>query len=144
MGLDGDYDRDNIFAKILRGEIPAAKVYEDEAVLAFLDAFPQSRGHTLVVPKRAARNLFDIDPAALQATILGVQSVARAVRAALKPDGVTLMQFNGAAGGQSVFHLHFHIIPRWEGVAMTGHGQAGMADMGELTAQAKQIAAAMA
>lgn len=143
MSLEGDYDRDNIFAKILRGEIPAAKVYEDEAVLAFLDAFPQSRGHTLVVPKGPARNLFDIDPTALQATILRVQTVARGVRAALAPDGVTIMQFNGSAGGQSVFHLHFHIIPRWEGEAMKGHGQAGMADMAQLAALAKQIAAAI-
>ena len=141
MGLDGDYDRDNIFARILRGDLPAAKVYEDADVVAFLDVFPQSRGHTLVVPKCAARNLFDIDPADLQATITAVQKVARGVRAALKPDGVSLMQFNGAAGGQSVFHLHFHIIPRWEGMAMKGHGQADMADAAELAVQAQEIAA---
>jgi histidine triad (HIT) family protein len=141
MGLDGDYEHDNIFARILRGDLPAAKVYEDDDVVAFLDVFPQSRGHTLVVPKAQARNLFDIAPADLQATITAVQKVARGVRAALAPDGISLMQFNGAAGGQSVFHLHFHIIPRWDGVAMAGHGQAGMADAAELAALAKEIAA---
>jgi histidine triad (HIT) family protein len=143
MGLDGEYDRDNIFAKILRGELPAAKVYEDESALAFLDLFPQSRGHTLVLPKVPARNLFDIESAALESLILRVQTVARGVRAALKPDGVTVLQFNGQAGGQSVFHLHFHIIPRWDGVPIKGHGQAGMADKEELTALAQEIAAAI-
>lgn len=143
MGLDGDYDRDNIFAKILRGELPAAKVYEDESCLAFLDLFPQSRGHTLVLPKVPARNLFDIEGAALESLILRVQKVARGVRAALKPDGVTVLQFNGQAGGQSVFHLHFHIIPRWDGVPIKGHGQAGMADKEELAALAAEVAAAI-
>ena len=143
MGLDGDYDRDNIFAKILRGEMPAAKVYEDEAALAFLDLFPQSKGHTLVLPKNPARNLFDVDPETLQALILRVQKVARGVRAVLQPDGLTVMQFNGQVAGQSVFHLHFHIVPRWEGLAMRGHGQAGMADKDELAALAKQITAAI-
>lgn len=143
MGLDGDYERDNIFAKILRGELPAAKVYEDSAVLAFLDLFPQSRGHTLVLPKAAARNLFDADPAMLQELIVRVQKVARGVRSALKPDGITVMQFNGQAAGQSVFHLHFHIIPRWEGQALRGHVQGGMADEDELAALAQQITAAI-
>jgi histidine triad (HIT) family protein len=143
MGLDGDYERDNIFAKILRGELPAAKVYEDSAVLAFLDLFPQSRGHTLVLPKAAARNLFDADPAMLQELIVRVQKVARGVRSALKPDGITVMQFNGQAAGQSVFHLHFHIIPRWEGQALRGHAQGGMADEDELAALAQQITAAI-
>jgi histidine triad (HIT) family protein len=143
MGLDGDYDGDNIFAKILRGEMPAAKVYEDDAALAFLDLFPQSRGHTLVLPRTPARNLFDIEPAALEALITRVQKIAKGVRAALNPDGVTIIQFNGQAAGQSVFHLHFHIIPRWEGQAMKGHGQAGMADKDELAALARQIAASI-
>lgn len=143
MGLDGDYDRDNIFARILRGELPAAKVYEDESCLAFLDLFPQSRGHTLVLPKVPARNLFDIEEAALESLILRVQKVARGVRAALKPDGVTVLQFNGQAGGQSVFHLHFHIIPRWDAVPIKGHGQAGMADKEELAALAAEVAAAI-
>lgn len=143
MGLDGDYDRDNIFAKILRGEMPAAKVYEDEAALAFLDLFPQSKGHTLVLPKSPVRNLFDAEPAVLESLILRVQKVARGVRHVLQPDGVTVMQFNGQVAGQSVFHLHFHIVPRWDGVPMRGHGQAGMADKDELAALATKIAAAI-
>jgi histidine triad (HIT) family protein len=143
MGLDGDYDRDNIFAKILRGEMPCAKVFEDDLALAFLDLFPQSQGHTLVLPKVTARNLFDIEPEALQSLIVRVQKVARGVRTVLNPDGVTLMQFNGAAGGQSVFHLHFHIVPRWENAAIKGHGEAGMADKDELSALAQKIAAAI-
>ena len=141
MSLDGPYDRDNIFAKILRGEMPSAKVYEDEAVLAFMDVFPQSRGHTLVVPKSEARNLLDIEPEALQALILRVQRIARAVREALQPDGLTITQFNGAAGGQTVFHLHFHIIPRYEGQTLGGHGGGGMADKEELAKLAQAIAA---
>jgi len=141
MSLDGTYDDGNIFAKILRGEIPAAKVHEDGHVLAFMDAFPQARGHTLVIPKHSsARNLLEETPENLAHLIAGVQRVARAVRAALKPDGITISQFNGAPAGQSVFHLHFHIIPRWDGVKLGRHGE-GMADPGELRALAEQIAA---
>src|SRR5262249_47358138 len=125
------------------GELPAAKVYEDESALAFLDLFPQSRGHTLVLPKDPARNLFDIEPAALESLIARVQKVARGVRAALKPDGVTVIQFNGQASGQSVFPLHSHITPRWEGEPIKGHGQAGMADKEALAALAREIAAAI-
>lgn len=143
MGLDGDYDRDNIFAKIIRGEMPAAKVYEDDQVVAFLDLFPQSPGHTLVLPKATCRNMFDIAPDDLQQLIVRVQMIARGVRKALGPDGLTIMQFNGSAGGQTIFHLHFHIIPRYDGVAMKGHGQAGMADKDELTALAGKIAASI-
>ncbi|WP_394760889.1 HIT family protein [Phenylobacterium sp.] len=142
MSLDGTYDDGNIFAKILRGEMPAAKVFEDDHVLAFMDVFPQARGHTLVIPKHsAARNLLDEDPAVLAKLILGVQRVARAVRAALKPDGLVITQFNGAVAGQTVFHLHFHIIPRWDGVALGRHAEGGMADPVELKALAEQIAA---
>ena len=142
MSLDGAYDEANIFAKILRGEAPAARVFEDDHVLAFMDVFPQSRGHTLVIPKRsAARNLLDEDPAVLANLILGVQRVTRAVRAALHPDGIVVTQFNGAPAGQTIFHLHFHIIPRWEGVALGRHGGGGMADPEELKALAEQIAA---
>ena len=141
MSIDGQYDDGNIFAKILRGEIPSAKVFEDDHLLAFMDAFPQSRGHTLVILKQAkARNLLDVEPAPLEHLILGVQRVARAVRAALKPDGLMISQFNGAPAGQTVFHLHFHIIPRLEGQPLGRHG-AGMADAGELRALAHQIAA---
>ena len=144
MSLDGAYDRNNIFAKILRGEAPAAKVYEDEAVLAFLDLFPQSRGHTLVISKTAkARNILDIEPDALQRLIVRVQTVAKGVRAALKPDGLVITQFNGAPAGQTVYHLHFHIIPRYEGLAVAGHGGARMAEAAELAALAKEIAAQM-
>ena len=142
MSLDGTYDAGNIFAKILRGEAPAARVFEDDHVLAFMDVFPQSRGHTLVIPKHSvARNLMDEDPAVLAPLILGVQRVTRAVRAALKPDGIVVTQFNGAASGQTIFHLHFHIIPRWEGVPLGRHASGGMADPAELKVLAEQIAA---
>lgn len=142
MSLDGTYDAGNIFAKILRGEAPAAHVFEDDHVLAFMDVFPQARGHTLVIPKHSvARNLMDEDPAVLGPLILGVQRVTRAVRAALKPDGIVVTQFNGAPAGQTIFHLHFHIIPRWEGVPVGRHASGGMADPAELKVLAEQIAA---
>ena len=142
MSLDGTYDDGNIFAKILRGEMPAARVFEDEHVFAFMDVFPQGRGHTLVIPKHSvARNLLDEEPQVLRELILGVQRVARAVRAALNPDGLTVMQFNGSVSGQTVFHLHFHIIPRWEGVPMGRHASGAMADPAELKALAEQISA---
>ena len=142
MSLDGTYDAGNIFAKILRGEAPAARVFEDDNVLAFMDVFPQARGHTLVIPKHStARNLLDEEPAVLGPLILGVQRVARAVRAAIRPDGIVITQFNGATAGQTVFHPHFHIIPRWDGVEVGRHGAGGMADLAELKTLAKQIAA---
>ncbi|MFL5295437.1 MAG: HIT family protein [Phenylobacterium sp.] len=145
MSLDGTYDDGNIFAKILRGEAPAAKVFEDEHVFAFMDVFPQARGHTLVIPKRSvARNLLDEEPQVLSNLILGVQRVARAVRAALKPDGLVITQFNGSTAGQTVFHLHFHIIPRWEGVPLGRHAGGGMADPAELKTLAEQISAMIA
>ena len=141
MSLDGTYDTGNIFAKILRSEAPAVRVFEDDDVLAFMDVFPQARGHTLVIPKRStARNLLEAAPEVLGPLMAGVQRVARAVRAALKPDGLMISQFNGAVAGQTVFHLHVHIIPRWEGVALGRHG-GGMADVEELKALAAQIAA---
>ncbi|HUO23628.1 MAG TPA: HIT family protein [Caulobacteraceae bacterium] len=142
MSLDGDYDRDNIFAKILRGEVPAARVYEDSHVLAFMDVFPQSPGHLLVIAKHShAQNLLEVEPEVLSHLILGVQRLARAVRAALHPDGIVVTQFNGAAAGQSVFHLHFHVIPRWEAQPPRPHGQGPMADPAELAALAERIAA---
>ncbi|WP_309643156.1 HIT family protein [Phenylobacterium sp.] len=141
MSLDGTYDDGNIFAKILRGEAPCAKVFEDGEVFAFMDVFPQAKGHTLVIPKHSTgRNLLEVEPQALTPLILGVQRVTRAVRAALNPDGIMVSQFNGATAGQTVFHLHFHIIPRWEGVALGRHG-GGMADPAELKTLAEQIAA---
>ena len=141
MSLDGTYDPGNIFAKILRGEMPAVRVFENDDVLAFLDVFPQAQGHTLVIPKHStARNLLEETPEVIGPLMLGVQRVARAVRTALNPDGLMISQFNGAPAGQTVFHLHVHIIPRWEGVALGRHGQ-GMADMEELKALAGVIAA---
>jgi histidine triad (HIT) family protein len=141
MSLDGVYDQDNIFARILRGEIPSARICEDERTLAFMDAFPQARGHCLVVHKTSrARNLLDAEPQTLDDLILTTQKVARAVRTALKPDGITVMQFNGAPAGQTIFHLHFHILPRWQGVALGAHGR-GQADAGELAQMASAIAA---
>ena len=140
MSLDGVYEEANIFARIVRGEIPSAKVWEDEKVLAFMDAFPQARGHCLVIHKTSrARNLLDAEPQTLTQVILAVQKVTRAVRAALKPDGITVTQFNGAPAGQTIFHLHFHIIPRWDGVPLGAHGR-GQADPGELAALAGLIA----
>ena len=142
MSLDGTYDADNIFAKILRGEMPAARVFEDDHVLAFMDVFPQAKGHTLVIPKHStARNLMDEEPQVLTTLILGVQRVTRAVRAALQPDGIVVTQFNGGPAGQTIYHLHFHIIPRWEGVPIGRHASGGMADPAELKALAEQIAA---
>ena len=141
MSLEGAYDDDNIFAKICRGEIPAARIFEDDEVLAFMDAFPQSRGHCLVISKTSrARNLLDAEAATLDRLMAAVQKLARAVRAALDPDGIVVTQFNGAPAGQSVFHLHFHVIPRWEGQPLGRPGAGGMADMAELQALARQIA----
>ena len=139
MSLDGAYEDDNIFARIIRGEIPAARIYEDERVLAFMDAFPQSKGHCLVISKTSkARNLLDVEPEALVEVMAAVQKVARAVRAALSPDGIVVTQFNGASAGQTVFHLHVHIIPRFEGTPLGRHGQ-GMADAQELRDLAARI-----
>ena len=114
MSLYGDYDSQNIFAKIIRGEMPCYKLYEDDDVLAFLDLFPQSFGHTLVIPKRAeARNLLEIDADSLSKLTLAVQKVARVLADELQPDGVQIAQFNGAPAGQTVFHIHMHVIPRF-------------------------------
>lgn len=141
MSLDGAYESDNIFARIVRGEIPAARICEDAETLAFMDAFPQSRGHALVVHKTSrARNLLDAETDALAAIMNTTQRVARAVRLALDPDGIMISQFNGSAAGQTVFHLHVHIIPRWRDVPLGRHAGGGMADMTELTALARQIA----
>ena len=142
MSLSGVYDETNIFAKIIRGEAPCVRVYETEHVLAFMDVFPQAKGHTLVVSKQSqARNLLDIEPQDLAFLIQGVQRVTHAVNAALKPDGILVTQFNGAPAGQTVFHLHFHIIPRWTGEALGRHASGGMADLEELGHLARQIAA---
>ena len=142
MSLDGAYDDQNIFAKIIRGEAPAVKIYEDAHVLAFMDVFPQSKGHCLVVSKNSrARNLLEVEPGVLCDLMKDVQRVAKATVAALNPDGVVITQFNGGPAGQTVFHLHVHIIPRWADQPIKGHSHGQMADMGELDALAKQIAA---
>lgn len=143
MSLSGAYQDDNVFAKILRGEIPSVKIFEDDDVLAFMDAFPQSKGHCLVISKTSkARNLLDMDPADLTKVALATQKLARAVTTALKPDGVVITQFNGAPAGQTVFHMHMHVVPAWEGQAMGRHG-AGMADVEELKSLAAKISAAL-
>lgn len=143
MSLQGAYDPDNIFARIIRGEIRSVKVFEDERVLTILDAFPQARGHSLVLHKRSrARNLLEIEPEALNEVMAAVRKTARALAAALKPEGLVVTQFNGAPAGQTIFHLHVHLIPRYEGEATAGHGK-GIADPAALRALAQQIAAAM-
>ena len=115
------YDPNNVFGKILRGEIPSARVYEDAHTVVFMDVMPQALGHTLVVPRAPSRNLLDADGATLAHVLPVVQKIARAAKAAFAADGISVMQFNEAAGGQSVFHLHFHVIPRFEGVALRPH-----------------------
>lgn len=137
------YDPENIFAKILKGEIPCHKVYEDEQTLAFMDIMPRSTGHLLVIPKAPARNLLDIAPADLATLITRVQKIAVAAKEALGADGVTLQQFSESAGGQEVFHIHFHILPRWEGVRMQAH-PAPKAEMALLAEQAAKIRARLA
>lgn len=134
MSLYGQYDPQNIFALILRGEAPCYKIYEDADVLAFLDIFPQSRGHVLVIPKAAqSRNILDVDPAVLGKMMSAAQHLTRILVDELQPDGVQIAQFNGAPAGQTVFHIHVHIIPRWDGAAPEAHGR-GKADPQELEA----------
>ncbi|ABF65022.1 histidine triad (HIT) protein [Ruegeria sp. TM1040] len=136
------YDNDNIFAKILRGEIPSMRVYEDDDTLAFMDIMPRADGHLLVIPKTPCRNVLDASAAQLEAVIRSVQKLAQASKAAFDADGVTIQQFNEAAGGQEVFHLHFHVLPRHEGVSLRASGQMG--DMEAIAAHAEKIRAALA
>ena len=136
------YDTDNVFARILRGELPSHTVYEDEATVAIMDIMPRADGHVLVLPKAACRNVLDAPSEALQAVALTTQRMARAVKAAFAADGVTIQQFNEAAGGQVVFHLHVHVMPRHDGVAMRPHTGA-MADAEVLKANAKKIRLAL-
>ena len=137
------YDTNNIFARILRGEIPSHRVYEDDAVVAFMDVMPQGTGHTLVVPKSPSRNLLDADPAALGSLFAVVQKVAQAAKSAFAADGVTVMQFNEPAAGQTVYHLHVHVLPRFEGVPLKPHTGA-MEKPEVLAANAEKIRAALA
>ena len=137
------YDVNNIFAQILRGEADAFHVYENHNCLAFLDVMPQSDGHTLVLPKAPAENLFDLEPSIAGALFQSTQMVARAVRAAFKPDGIVVTQFNGSAAGQSVFHIHMHIIPRYANTDLRQHARR-MADTAILENHAERIRAALA
>jgi histidine triad (HIT) family protein len=132
------YDPDNIFAKILKGEIPCHKIYEDEDTLAFLDIMPRTEGHALIVTKETATDLFDISPAALAKLVAVVQALASKIEEAVEADGVLIQQFNGAAAGQTVFHLHFHIVPIKEGVPVKRHA-GEMANQSELAATAEKI-----
>ena len=132
------YDANNIFAKILRGEIPSHKVYEDPDALVIMDAMPQSPGHTLIIPKAPSRNLLDADPEMLARLAPLVQKIMRAVKEAFAADGVTLVQFNEPASGQTVFHLHFHVIPRIEGTPLKPHTGA-MEDSDVLSANAEKV-----
>lgn len=132
MSLHGDYDPQNIFAQIIRGEAPCYKLYEDDDVLAFLDLFPQSYGHTLVIPKRAAaRNILDIDADELCKLMRVTQRLTRVLVDELQPEGVQVAQFNGAPAGQTVFHIHMHIVPRFAGQGLGVHASS-KADPGEL------------
>ena len=116
------YDANNIFAKILRGEAPCVRVAEDDVSLAFMDIMPRADGHALIIPKTPARNLLDIAPAELARFMPSVQRLAQAVKAGMAAEGVVVQQFNESAGGQIVFHLHFHVLPRWSGVALRPPG----------------------
>jgi histidine triad (HIT) family protein len=135
------YASDNVFARILRGELPATKVFEDEVALALMDIMPRGEGHTLVIPKVAARGLLDMPPDALGPFMLRVQKIAAAVSRGMQADGLTVQQFNETAGGQVVFHLHFHLLPRWDGVALKPPGTMG--DRERIEANAAKIRAAL-
>ena len=136
------YDTNNIFAKILRGEIPAHRVYEDDDAVAFMDVMPQANGHTLVIPKTPSRNLLDAAPQTLSRLLPVVQKVAAAAKVAFEADGVTVTQFNEPAAGQTVYHLHFHIIPRVEGQPLKPHSGT-MEDQGVLATNAEKLRAVL-
>jgi histidine triad (HIT) family protein len=132
------YDENNVFAKVLRGEIPCHKIYEDEDTLAFLDIMPRTPGHALVITKEKARDLFDVSPQALVKLMAAVQKLAPKIKDAMGAEGVLIQQFNGAAAGQTVFHLHVHIIPRKEGETLKPHA-GKMEDQAKLAATAEKI-----
>jgi histidine triad (HIT) family protein len=132
------YDPNNVFAKVLRGELPAHKIYEDEDTLAFLDIMPRSEGHALVITKEEATDLFDVSPQALAKLMAVVQKLSPEIKEAVGADGVLIQQFNGAAAGQTVFHLHIHIVPRNEGEALKPHA-GKMEDQAKLAATAEKI-----
>jgi histidine triad (HIT) family protein len=136
------YDSNNIFAKILRGEIPAVKVYEDDKTLAFMDVMPQADGHTLVIPKEAAADVFDLSPAGAAALMATTQRIAKAVKKGLNAPGLMIAQLNGSPAGQSVFHVHFHIIPKSGGADFKLHARE-MERPEKLKAMAEKIKAAL-
>ncbi|TYC64179.1 HIT family protein [Rhodobacterales bacterium] len=136
------YDDQNVFAKILRGELPSHKVYEDDKTMAIMDIMPRGDGHVLVIPKAPSRNIFDIAPEDLNAVMATVQKMAHAVVAAFSADGSTVQQFSEPAGGQVVFHTHVHVIPRFEGISLRPH-TGDMADNNVLAGHAEKIRAAM-
>jgi histidine triad (HIT) family protein len=138
------YDSNNIFAKILRGEIPCSKVYEDEYTLAFMDIMPQADGHTLVITKEPAETILDLSPEGAAAWIITVQKVSKAVKTAMGVDGFVLMQLNGVAAGQTVPHVHFHILPSSLGALMTRAHGSQMGDMQQIQGYAERIRAALA
>lgn len=141
MSIDGKYDPDNVFAKIVRGEMPCVRVFEDGHTLGFMDVFPQSRGHMLVIHKtEQARNLLDVSKDGLAQIMQTVQTLTRAAVQALNPDGIIVTQFNGAPAGQTVYHLHVHIIPKYED-GLKRHASGGLADMDELATIAELIKA---
>ena len=144
MTLGMQYDDGNIFAKIIRGEAPCVKLYEDAKILSFMDVFPQSEGHCLVIHKQAnATNLFDMSPEDFGLVAKSAQRIATAVKDALQPDGVRIVQFNGAPAGQTVFHLHIHIIPIYEGRALGAHSSGGPADSDQLESIAAKVRSAI-
>ena len=136
------YDPNNIFAKILAGQIPSVKVFEDDKTFAFMDVMPEAEGHVLVIPKEGAENILDLSSAGLAAMMATSQKIAKAVDKALAPDGILLKQYNRAAAGQSVFHVHFHIVPRWEGVPLAPHGKV-MVEAAKLEPVAAKIRSAL-
>lgn len=136
------YDNDNIFAKILRGEIPSEKLYEDDDTYVFMDIMPRADGHCLIIPKTPCRNMLDATPEQLTACLKTVQKMGHAVMEAFGAEGVTVQQFNEAAGGQEVFHLHYHVLPRHQGVKLRPPGT--MADFVVLKEQADKIRASLA
>lgn len=136
------YDPNNIFAKIIANQIPCEKLYEDQNVIAFMDIMPQAEGHCLVVPKAPSRNLLDADPELFGTLFKHVQRIATATKNAMRADGITIMQFNEPAAGQTVFHLHIHILPRYDAVPLKPHtGQIG--DMATIKANAEKIRSAL-
>jgi histidine triad (HIT) family protein len=143
MKLDEPYNPNNIFAKILRGELPAIKLYEDEHTLSFMDIMPQATGHALVIPKSPATNLLNLDPTACGSLLQTTQKLAHAVQKAVDAPGILIAQLNGSAAGQTVPHLHFHVLPRHEGLELAFHAR-DVADTDELEAVAVKIRAALA